>query len=176
MPDQFAPAAPDLLKTGVASYPTPGQAFALDPDGNLPSAVRQFLPGYEYASASNGSSVAISGTSPILIVSLPPVYMDGRTTIALEFFSYSMQVSGVANRSIVVNFFDGSTDFGGAAAVTCETATGVAGSPVFVVRRLTPSQGYHTYSIKGSLDGVTGSGTVQAFSNTPALLRAVRSI
>lgn len=185
MPEQFAPSAADLQKIGVAAYPTPGQAFALEADGTLPPAVNQIISGYQisYKETSSGTTVTASvESSPTTILTMDPVYFDGRTTVLLGFQSQALTVTGggTVNRAFVLNFWDGTTDLGRVAQIADPTGTGTAVCPANVDRRIQPAQGYHTYSTRGWINGNTGSGSILAGvggagTQSPAFMRLIRA-
>lgn len=183
MADGFAPSASDLQKIGVAAYPTPGQAFALEADGSVPTAVKALLAGYQISLKQNTSAPTVTSTSeasPTTLITMDPVYFDGRTTIDLEFYCECLQVSGPTNSVCVLNFWDGSTDLGRAAIGGGPPSGGILAMPVQVSRRITPTQGYHTYSARawGNASGMyiqflSAEGGVGL--NTPAYQRIVRA-
>lgn len=109
------------------------------------------------------SPVTISASSEAAattIVTGSALTFDGATTVDIEFYSDSIQPGSTATNVINIWLYDGSSSIGVMAQYS-NPASSTYRAPCFVVRRLTPSIGVHTYSIRG--DRSSGSnGTVNA--------------
>jgi len=117
--------------------------------------------------------------SATTIVTAPAQTFDGATPIVVEFFSPTINPSGTANQILILSLWDGGTQIGriglfgpGATATTLSV-------PARVERKLTPSSGSHTYSIRAH-NAVAGSSSVWAgtgvgTANVPGFIRLRRA-
>lgn len=177
-PPPAPPVAPPRLNGAptVSATPVPGQGIALDSAGRLPTAVNQTISGYELAYvelSTGGSSLSITGTtsgSPTAVVAAPSIVFDGQTTITVSFYAQAIQKG---TTSMFVGLFDGTT------LVTPLVYTEAGWTPMGTVsRRVTPSQGPHTYGIKAWVDAGTGlisSGSGAGGANAPAFIQIARA-
>jgi hypothetical protein len=109
---------------------------------------------YEYDYAQWTTSVNITATTEATantIVSGNPVVYDGATIVVIEAF-----IPSATKGTTYTQFwlFDGSSSIG--AIGVCQVA---GGTSLKLETRLTPSAGSHTYSLRGSVDGATGTAT-----------------
>jgi len=111
------------------------------------------------------TSVSITSTSeasPTDIVSAAAIILDGGTRINVEFFCIDLLAP--AGQAVILNLWDASTDLGrfGVAGGTNSSAVETAQC---LRRFLTPSNGSHTYKVRGW----TTSGTGTAAATSPRL-------
>lgn len=134
-------------------------------------------PGAELAYSQITSTVTVnatSNTSPTMVAPGIPVTCDG-SLILVFFTAFTCQAPNVASGQIILTLWDGSTDLGWLGTVAGQ---GVA-APVSLVRRLGPTAGSHTYSVRAWCPTGTG-GSVSAGAgggpNTlpPAMLRITK--
>lgn len=119
------------------------------------------------------SNVTISGTSgaQTSVISSSSVTLDGSTSILVEFFSPDFATG--ASDFIVVELWDGATDLG---------VMGQVGNVALAVgntfsRRLTPSAGAHTYTIKayrGTTNGTIVGGIGGTGAYVPLYIRVCK--
>lgn len=81
------------------------------------------------------------------VVSAGALSFDGSTIARIEFFSPSGVIQG-ANENLFLELFDGSTALGWIV-VLSGTGSAAMNFAVYGVRQLTPSNGSHTYNVKG---------------------------
>lgn len=102
------------------------------------------------------SNVTISATSDATatnIVTAGAVTFDGSTSVNIDF--YTEEASAASNDFIIFVLYDGASSIGTMGVVTC-TNQAVA-VPVFIRRKITPSNASHTYSIRGWRGAVNGT-------------------
>lgn len=108
-----------------------------------------------------------------MIATAPPITVDGATPIIIEFHCPQL-VTGNGNASRIDLFlFDGSTSLGYVGSHVTPTSASLV-VPGRARRRLTPSAGTHTYSIRGVSTVVAGTiqaGAGGAGQNTPGYIR-----
>jgi hypothetical protein len=125
--------------------------------------------GTELAYNTQPSTVNITATtaaSAQQIVAASPITFDGATSVWLEFYcSYAFCPSTTI--ALTITLWDGSTDLGNMAGLF-----GLTGTVVTARRRLTPSAGSHTYSIRAYV-GAAGTGGLQAAAANPTYQRIV---
>ena len=120
---------------------------------------------------------ATSGPTATTVATSPAVTCDG-SPLWIEYTSPHVQAPNVAGGTIFVSMWDGSTDLGLVAAIY--TPGNNIGVPVFLRRKLSPSAGSHTFTVRAYVSP-SGSGTVQggaggaAPTYLPATLRIVRA-
>jgi len=128
----------------------------------------------ELAYAEATASVSIAATTEVgatVIVTAPPIVCDGATAILVEFQAYSL-INPSANNTVLYLFQDGVSI--GRWDYQPLLAGGTPGAAVRTARRLTPSAGTHTYSVRGSVSGGTATlaaGPGGASTDTPAFIR-----
>lgn len=148
--------------------------MALVPASSRSSAGQQL----DYAEiTSNASVTATVEASSTTIVSGNAVTFDGNAVV-VEFFLPAWQCDTAANDLLIVLFLDGAVN----ATIMRGDTTGVANLPqtggVFA-KRLTPSAGSHTFSIRG-YQAAAGTSTVFAGASGagnfgPAFIRITRA-
>lgn len=163
----------------VAAAPSGGQGLALDETGSVPESVRRLLPGYELAHAILSASVtanAVAEASATQIVGAPALAFDGNTPILIEFYCPALVAGGALTGG--VNLWDGSTDLGRLFDGTLVN-TVASNYPVHLSRRLTPSNGTHTYSARiwttTASNFIARAGVGTAGTPLPGFLRITRA-
>lgn len=110
------------------------------------------------------SSVSITATSEATantVVTGSAFTFDGSTPVWIEAFFPSILTPASSAASSRVYLYDGSSSIGRLATFTNTTQTAAQRwGGIYLVRKLTPSNAAHTYSIRA--DVTTGSGTVEA--------------
>lgn len=121
--------------------------------GTTPSYVTP--PGYEYDYVAFVSTVNCTATTEATantIVTANPVTFDGSTVVFVEFASDYVQTpaGGVIGR---IWLYDGTASIGELGVFNGDggTSSGVIRQPCLLRCRLTPSNGSHTYSVRGSV-------------------------
>jgi hypothetical protein len=105
----------------------------------------------------NVSVTATTEATANTVVAASAVTFDGATAVLIEFFAAAMQPDiNLAGRALLVWLYQDGTSIGEIAQVTAPTANQLQG-PMSVKRRITPSAGSHTYSIRSSVNAGTGS-------------------
>lgn len=136
-------------------------------------------PGTELDYAEVTSPVTVSSTTEAgadTVISGNPVSYDGSTVVIVEFYAYAI-ANGGSTFQVVVTLWDGATDLGRIAQVIpFGTASGWV--PCCVRKRLTPSNGSHTFHIKAWRVG--GNGTIHAgvggtAAGMPAYIRITKA-
>ena len=127
---------------------------------------------YKEVTSSQTSTATTAATATAQITGNAVTY-DGSTPVIIEFFAPNE--SGSSNpHTNVYELYDGSTDLGQiAVAAGPLTSTAIRGT-----RRLTPSAGSHTYSIRlwvGGGTGTTSAGVGGANTLFPMTLRITRA-
>jgi hypothetical protein len=125
-------------------------------DAALPTTLPP-VAGGELAYAEKTTNTTVTGTSAATgqtIVTAPPITLDGATPIIVEFFTPIVVTPG-ANVATLFNFFDGATDLG--YATQAMAAGSVVNFPLMARRKLTPSAGDHTYSVRAWVPSGTGT-------------------
>jgi len=160
-----------VVKDGIA-YICVGGPTTATPDP-VPWGAARPTKESELAYAEITASVAVTATSEAgaqTVVTAPAITVDGATSILIEFSA--MQLAPPSGQQLYLFLFDGSTSLG---ILTIAVPGSVAaGWPGRVARRLTPSAGTHTYSIRASTSGgtanvIAGAGGVGVF--VPAFVR-----
>jgi hypothetical protein len=123
-------------------------------------AVAWALPqGYEFDYVQKTTSTSVTqttGAAADTVVTGNAVTYDGSTIIHIEFFAPNAYPSNVADRTMNLVLYDGSTQLGRMAIINSQAANN-AFRPVHVVRRLTPTNASHTYSIRAYVSAGTGT-------------------
>ena len=168
-----ADTAAKLTKGAAGTVPTAGAS----------TLAYAFPPGYEFDYAQITSPVNIVGTSEAAattIVTGNAVTYDGSTIVMVEcFFEYFQQPGADTNSALYL--YDGASSIGRIALQTGPNATGYSGSLRFPGvggrRRITPSAGAHTYSIRGMVPAGTGVVSAGAGGNgngAPGFIRITK--
>lgn len=123
----------------------------------------------------NVTITATSEASATTIVTAPALDLDGQA-ILVEFFCPRLDVADTAD-DVLITLWDGSTDLG---RLGWHIVTGADLSfPVHLARKITPSKGQHTYSVRGWKVGagsaVANAGTGTAGSLLAGFIRVTRS-
>lgn len=113
-----------------------------------------FPPGYEFDYTQITSSVNVTSTtaaSPDNIVTSGSVTYDGSTVVIIEFYASNIYC-GIGGNNMFIDLWEDSTRLGQIAHIREDGTTGLGARPIYVRRRLTPSNASHTYSIKAWFD------------------------
>lgn len=137
-------------------------------------------PGFEFDYVERHSTASITATSEgaaDTFITGNAVTYDGSTSIIVEFFAAAVTPdSGAAGRQLNVYLYDGSSI--GRLSVNTTPAASSSQRAVLVRRKLTPSAGAHTYSIRAAVN--SGTGTISAAAGgsgqlMPAYLRITKA-
>lgn len=128
---------------------------------------------------SDTSITATSGATANTIVTGAAVSYDGSTVVLIEFQADGANPdTGAAGRLLDIVLYDGSTELGILARVrTTGSGGNIMASPVRGARRVTPSNGSHTYSVRAYVSAGTGSvygGSGAAGNHMPCFMRITR--
>ena len=132
---------------------------------------------YVQITGSVSPTATTENTANTIVTSNPIVY-DGNTPVIIEFFCpYIRPATDAANRGLNLALYeDGSTI--GRIGQFFTPAAGADGKPTLVQRRLTPTAGSHTYSIRAYVSGGTGlvdGGGGGSSQLMPIFMRIVRA-
>jgi hypothetical protein len=138
----------------AASLAAPAAGKVLTGAGTTTPLVYAYPPGYEFDYAQLTTGVNITATTEATantVVTGGAVTYDGSTVVIIEAFVPSATKGTTYTQWWL---YDGSSSIGawGVLQVT-------GGGSVYLRRRLTPSNASHTYSLRGSVDGATGTAT-----------------
>ena len=119
------------------------------------------------------SATAVSASNTIVTAS--ELTFDGATAVLIEFYAGIVEPGATAGDKVLLQLFDGSTSIAQLGQVRSPVVTTTPFTPVHLVRRITPSEAAHTYSIRAYRVG-TSNGTVYAGSGgedlfAPAFIR-----
>lgn len=135
-------------------------------------------PGAELAYAQITASVNLTATTEAAAQTVisTTLTLDG-SPIIVEFYTPQGSAPNVTGSFLNLNLWDGSTNMGFVHSVFSGTAAYVSAS-VNIRRRITPTVGSHTYSIRGYV-GSSGTGVVAAGAGgagawSPAFIRVTR--
>lgn len=138
------------------------------------------VPGQELAYAQITANVSVTATaeaSATSVVSAGAVSFDGSTTVMIEFFSPLVEATTQTWICRLV-LYDGSSSIGYLAQTKFAGGTGEGEGPVYVVRRLTPSNASHTYSVRAYMSvgtaGTVYGGTGGSGQFVPAYIRIIK--
>lgn len=140
------------------------------------------LPGTELSYVEKTTTTSITspsaeGSTAIAVVTADAISVDGSIPLLVEFFSPSVRPdSGGAGNTLELYLNEGSTSLG-LIGFQISQAANAGNRPVYVARRITPSNGSHTYSIRAAVSGGTGAvgaGTGGAGTQMPAFIRITR--
>lgn len=138
------------------------------------TATEQWPPGHEfdYAQVTSGGNITatVEASADTLITGASVTY-DGSTVVIIE--AYFLGLASPSGQTAYLLLFDGSTSLG-------YIAQGMVNlnPTVYVRRRLTPSAGAHTYSIRAITTGGTATftaGAGGAGANMPAFMRITKA-
>lgn len=125
-----------------------------------PSALLDVGPEVAYGETVAGAPLAITATveaSSNVIVTAPAFTADGSSAYVVDFQVSRADSPGVsANNFIILCLFDGSTSLGWLGVIFNPQAAYI-GTPVRLSRRIVPSAGVHTYSVRAFVSGGTGN-------------------
>jgi hypothetical protein len=130
--------------------------------GKTGSDVAYFLPpGYEFdyvGGAGTNSITATTEATANTIITANAVTYDGSTAIMLDFFAPESTPNASDNSFVRYVLYDGSSSVGYfGITFNPKLASGSSARwPVRLSRRLTPSAGAHTYSVRGYVNTGTG--------------------
>lgn len=119
-------------------------------------------PGYEFDYAQITAGVTVNATtegSANTVITGNAVSYDGATVVMIEFFAPQVYSTNTANIDLTAVLYDGASSIGQIGWLRSET-TNRGMIAMHCMRRLTPSNAAHTYSIRAFI--ASGSGAVQA--------------
>lgn len=112
-----------------------------------------------------------------VVVTGSAVTYNGSTIILIEFFANNARAAiDAAGRSMTFWLYDGSSSIG-QIGLTSTPANNIANNPIHCVRRIIPSAGSHTYSVRASVSGssgLIGAGAGGAGNASPGWIRITR--
>jgi hypothetical protein len=178
-----------IVETAEPSAPSAGQQrLYIDPTTHVLKATNSSGVERSVESGSEMDYVQFTGTvsptatteaSANTIVTATAITFDGTTTVMIEYFAPDNQAPGNAAGSwMQAILFDGSSAIGVMAFVMNEVNGQTLRVPIHAVRRLTPSNASHTYSIRGLVSGGTGVvsvGAAGAGTRVPGYIRITRA-
>lgn len=156
----------DIIQGTTAGAPARLAATAagqvLTTAGTTTPLVYAYPPGYEFDYVQITSPVSLTATTEgtaNTIVTGNAVTYDGSTVVMVNFFAPALVTPVGIDQYAMLWLYDGSSSIGRLATIVDQASTGTIGeaAPVYVSRRLTPSNAAHTYSIRGDVSGGTGS-------------------
>ena len=110
------------------------------------------LAGDELAYAESSADVVVpvvAQASAATVITAPAITLDGATDIIVEYYTPQL-TTAIQGAVAICNLWDGSTDIGNLGQTQHPGSTAVGFSlPFYLRRRLRPSAGTHTYSIRG---------------------------
>ncbi len=115
------------------------------------------------------------GTANTVITGSSVAY-DGATIVLIEFFSQNSRPTASAGASLNFWLYEDGSSIGNIGTITAAGAS-AANSPVRLIRRITPSNASHTYSIRASVSSGTGLVNAGAGGNgnvAPGFIRITR--
>lgn len=137
--------------------------------------------GFEFNYAQTIAATSITATSEATantVLTAGAVTFDGGTVVMVDFFAPYLQVPA-GNHNLVLVLYDNGSSIGLMTIATGPDATNSLRVPAHVSRRLTPSTGSHTYSVRAFVD--SGTGVVHAGAGVggsgiymPAFIRIYR--
>jgi hypothetical protein len=146
-----------VVKDGVAYICVGGpttEAPSIAPWGQAGLSVLGEELAYAEAAPANPLSIpVVAEASAVVVVTAPSVAVDGSTQLLIEFFC-GYAVLG-ASGAMTFTLWDGSTEVGVIGVVYAQNPA--SGFPVRLVRRLTPSSGTHTYSVRAHAGTAAGN-------------------
>lgn len=171
--------AQPLRKLTRGTDPAAGNTLTLTDAVWVPKAARH--PGQELSYVEKTSDTTINTTSDataVTIVTADTVEFDGKPVL-IEFFSVEAQPPDADAGALVFNLYQDGADIG-RVWVTRTVAAENGGGGVFATRRMSPTAGPHTYSIRcwrsaGIPNGLVLGGVGGAGVNMPAYIRITRA-
>ena len=175
-----APATPDA-ETVVAYAKTDGLLYSKD-DAGLETLMSGGAGGgateLDYAEFTTAvSPTATTEATANTVVTGSAVAYDCSTPVWVEFFTESSRTDPTAGANLTLCLYDGGSSIGRLGAVTAP-ASGDDGKPVTLKRRLTPSAGSHTYSIRAYVSAGTayvGAGAGGVGNYVPGYIRITKA-
>jgi hypothetical protein len=130
----------------------------------------------EFTSAVNPTATTEATANTIVTGS--SIAYDGSTTVIIEFFCQNARPdTGAANRQLTYVLYDGSSSIGFIGLQNINASGGI-NVPVHLVRRITPSNASHTYSIRAFVNAGTAlvqAGAGGAGTNAPGFIRITKA-
>lgn len=151
----YATASAVLARLGIGTA-----AQVLGGGASAPAWV--FPPGYEQAYTEFTANVSLTGhtaATATTIVTASAFTFDGSVSL-IEFFC-PYQYNNTAQGENVFQLYQDGSDIGQLGVADLASTTGLQGYALRLSRRMTPSAGSHTYSIRGYTSG-TSTGTAAA--------------
>lgn len=145
------------------------------------TATEQWPPAHEFDYTEyTGGNVSITATTEgtaNTVVTGGAVTYDGSTAILVEFYAPVVTTQATSGAHVHVYLYDNGSSIGELAQFTTPAGAAMRG-PIHVVRRLTPSNAAHTYSIRAATSAGTatitgGAGGSAAYM--PAFIRQVKA-
>jgi len=153
--------------TKVRNADVRGNTLAENFEGQLPytnsgsTDVAAYYPGAEVAYTEFTSNVAPTATveaSANTVVTASAYTFDGQSGWYIEFYCSNARPDVAAESTLRVWLFEDGSSIGRMAVLTTDDAGTVgANASIYVRRKLTPSAGSHTYSIRATVNAGTGS-------------------
>lgn len=115
-------------------------------------------PGAELGYTAGIASVNVTATleaSATTVITAPAITFDGVTAVLIEFYSPYIRIPASGGVFIDLWLFDGGSSIGRLAHYEATSGNYV---PMFAARKITPSGGSHTYSVRAHVN--TGTGVV----------------
>lgn len=131
---------------------------------------------YTEKTSSTNITATTEGTATTIITA-SAFNADGSSAYVIEFFCEFLQLAAASNTTKLWLYQDGSS-IGQIGTHRFGSVPDVDGWSVFVARRLIPSSGSRTYSIRGSVDSGTAIATAGAGGSgafMPAFIRITRA-
>jgi hypothetical protein len=108
----------------------------------------------------NVSPTQTAEASADTVVTAGAVSFDGSTIAIVEFFSPLARAQITSDAKLNFWLYDGSSSIGKLGVINQSGSTHASAGPVYIVRRLTPSNASHTYSIRATVS--TGTALITA--------------
>lgn len=138
------------------------------------------MPGYELDYVPFTAPVSITATTEAganTVVTGSSIAYDGSTVVLIEFYAPFGVTQPTAAAQLFVDLWDGATDLGHLALLRTPTSATGFDAPIYVARRLTPSNASHSYVIKAWTSSGTGSvnaGVGGVAATLPGFIRITR--
>lgn len=147
-------------------------------DAAFTAAFASYAGGRELDRTEITSSTSVTATTEAgadTVVTAGAIAFDGSTVVDIEFYAPAARPAGTSGATLTVVLYDGSSSIGQLALHQSQAANN-ASRPMFVSRRLTPSNASHTYSIRAFVSTGTGSVTGGAGGSTNFMPGYIRII
>jgi hypothetical protein len=144
---------------------------------DVETALASLASGHEFAYAEITASVSVTATTEATaqtIVTAPAITLDGSTIVIIEFFA-PMARNPAANQTLQFALYEGSSSRSLLSQIF--STAGQIDTPVHLTRRITPSAGAHTYSIRAFVaapSGIVFAGPATPGNNTSAFIRITK--